>query len=271
MFDKEYFLRSYKDKTVAELRVILDQSVAARYSQDEEGARLLLAKAEACAELINKKNEAANYIEKEELNRTYSLSEWERANSARRKKAISNLPAATSYHGQLVVAVLGEEDFLTAEEIRQWSDELATMGAGEYHKLLKALCDEEILCCTEDGKYSILSFCTPDLMRTDPMQWLKQRHVCTDDRIKMLKEEAELKFWQHMIKKGEPCTEVDWIECTWINYRKNQVADNPQFHYGRAAHELSEFVKNGVLSITPIDDSDLHYYYFTMLGEKEGE
>lgn len=270
MFDKEYFLRWHKDKTVAELRVIMEHNAAAIYSQNEEGARMLLAESQACAELVQKKNAASDYIETEEMNRAYSLPTWERANDARRKKAVHNLPAATSYRGQLVIAVLEEEDNLTAEEIRQWSDELSAMDNDEYKKLLDALCGEEILYCTNDSKYAILSFCSPDLQRTNPMLWLK---LNLKDRTwkNGLLEGKEWEFFQRMIDTKKPVTEVDWIECTWIDYRKKQIPDNPKFHYGRAKSELSEFVEDGILSITPISDSDLNYYYFTMLGEKEGK
>lgn len=272
MIDKEFFLRMHKDKSVDELRVIVHHNSAAIYSVDADGAKTLLAESEACAELLKQKTDAAAYMQQENINRMYSLNEWEKANSARRKKAILNLPAGTSYNGQLVVAVLDDAaESLTAAEIRQWSDELTAIEDGEYQKLLNALCNEEVLCCTQDGKYSILSFCTPDLQRTNAMLWLKKRLNYDKDSYIYSEDKKKLAFFQRIIDTKQPVTEVDWIECTWIDYRKKQVADNPQFHYGRAAHELSEFVKNGVLSITPIRDSDLHYYYFTMLGEKEGE
>lgn len=272
MLDKEYYLKWYKDKTVDELRVILEHNSAAIYSKTVEEARIMLAESEACSELVRKKVEAEAYIQQEDINRMYSLSEWEESNSARRKKAILNLPAGTSYNGQLVVAVLDDAaESLTAAEIRQWSDELTAIEDGEYQKLLNALCNEEILYCTDTGKYSVLSLCTPDLVRTDPMLWLTQRYDYIRADFRDSKQDSELKFLQHLVATRNPVTEVDWIELTWKEYDKNRMLNNPQWYYQRATRELSKFVEDGVLSITPINDSDLHYYYFTLLGEKEGE
>ena len=272
MLDKEYFLRWHKDKTVAELRAIMNHNSAAIYSQDAEGAQTLLAESRACQELIRQKEEAASYMQQEEMIQKEFLPVWENANDARRRKAILNLPAATSYCGQLVAAVLEEEDGLTAEEIRQWSDDLTSMEDAEYKKLLADLCKEEILYCTTEGKYFLLSLCTSDLWRTNPMLWVtRQRFDYIGAEIYHIKKENDRVFFQRMIESGKPATEIDWIECVWTDYRKKNVPENPQFSYGRAKEELSKLVEAGILSITRVPRSDLNYYYFTMLGEKGGE
>lgn len=272
MLDKEFFLRRHKDKTVAELRAIMNHNSAAIYSADADEAQTSLAESDACLELIRQKEEAAFYMQQQEMIQKESLPVWENANDARRKKAILNLPAATSYCGQLVAAVLEEEDGLTAEEIRQWSDDLASMEDTEYKKLLADLCTEEILYCTTAGKYFLLSLCTSNLWRTKPMLWVTQQHFdYISAEIYNIKKENDWVFFQRMIESGKPTTEVDWIECVWTDSRKKDVPDHPQFHYRRAKEELSKLVEAGVLSITQVPCSDLNYYYFTMLGEKGGE
>lgn len=123
---KNICLITHKDKTDDELRAILNHNAVAIYNQEGLDAYKTLGESEACSELLKQRQEKTAYRESEELGLTDALKYWEKANITRRKKAILNLPAATSYYGQLVVAILEEEE-LTAEEIRQWSDELTAM------------------------------------------------------------------------------------------------------------------------------------------------
>ena len=269
MLDKKLYLQLHKDKTKAELRAILTHNAIAISSKSGDDAQNMLAESQACSELLQKMISAEEYLLQEGLQQEFAEVTWKNSLENRRNKAILNLPAATSYHGQLVAAVLDEEDGLTADEIRNWSDELLAMADHEYEKLLTDLCNEEILCCTKEGVYSILSLCMPDLMRTNVMLWLAKHYDYVTEENASFFHEGERAFLHHLLNTRKPATEIDWIEYAWKENRKKNVAANPRASYSYAKKELSKFVEDGVLSITPIADSDLNTYYFTMLGEKE--
>lgn len=258
---RDLCLLTHKDKTDDELHAILEHNSVAIYTLDKADAYAALGESEACNEILAKRAQLQNYKFNEELNMMFALQNWEEANVARRKKAIMNLLAATSYHGQLVTAVLEEEDGLTAEEIRNWADELAAMDDDEYKKLLDNLDKERVLFLDNDGKYYLLSLCTADLFPTNPSLWLEYHHCF-----------GYGKFLQHMVATRKPLTERDWIEISGSYFNKRDLEENPKKAYQNVKKNyLDSYVKDGALSVTPIPDSDLNYYYFTMLGEWEGE
>ena len=258
---KRTCLMTHKNKTDEELMEIVNHNSVAIYSQDDLETYKTVGETEACVELLKQRREQREYKNAEEESLWGSLQHWEEANDARRKKAITRLPHATSYHGQLVAAVLEEEEGLTAEEIRKWSDELTTMNDKEYHRLLEGLCREDIVYYDEDDKYYILSLCTPDLFPSNPSLWLEYHHCY-----------GYGKFLQHMVATRKPLTERDWIEISGSYFNKRDLEENPKKAYQNVKKNyLDSYVKDGALSVTPIPDSDLNYYYFTMLGEWEGE
>lgn len=266
-------LQVHQDKSDEDLRKIINQNAFnAQLTNDQIELTRLCGEIDGCKEILEwRKNEG-----KQKEDEAYAIKkaqrDWPSTVAHRRKKAILNLPVATSYYGQLVAAILDDaEHSLSATEIRQWSDELVAMNDSEYKKLLDDLCSEEILYRTNDDMYAILSLCTPDLFPTNPQLWMQvhgpHANYYTDS-----------KFLQYLLETGRPATELDWIDLqpnaahlytpapgkisprTWKDSYKNI----------RNSY-LNTYLRDRVLSATPIPGTDLNYYYFVMLGEKEGE
>lgn len=258
---KEACLDLYEEKTDSELEAIIRHNAFAIISQTASAAAVTAGESEACSEILEKRKAKQDYESRTQEALRVASSTWESAVNTRRKNAILNLSAATSYHGQLIAAVLDETDNLTAQEIRQWADELTSLTDSDYNALLEDLIEEKVLLVNDEGRYSLLSLCTPELFPSNPMHWAKMHSEWFGS--------AERKFIQHIIDTGKPATEADWIEITWSNVMKENYASKPKTAYSRAKNELRTPVNSGVLSCYPISNTDLNYYYFTMLGEKE--
>lgn len=259
--NKDTYLSLYKDKSDSELQTIIRHNVFAIMSQSGIEAAATAGESEACAELLKRRQENQEYENSVQEALWSAPREWEETVAERRRNAILNLSAATSYHGQLIAAVLDETDNLTAQEIRQWADELTLLTDSDYNALLEDLVEEKVLLVNDEGRYSLLSLCTPELFPSNPMHWAKMHSEWFGS--------AERKFIQHIIDTGKPATEADWIEITWSDFMKENYASKPKTAYSRAKNELSTHVDSGVLSCYPISNTDLNYYYFAMLGEKE--
>ncbi len=85
------------------------------------------------------------------------------------KKAYLNLKAAFTPNGQLVAAILEEENSLTESEIHNWCDELQEIDDNEFHELLQNLVDDGVIGKVEaddvvpEEKYQLLRMCLKSL------------------------------------------------------------------------------------------------------------
>lgn len=271
--------REHCNKSEAELNQIVQHNYLAIHStNDEIEAAKMLGEMKGCQEILRWRKEEEERILNEEMAIGAASADWLLGLQDRKKKAAHNLPAATSYHGQLVAAILDEEDNLTAEGIRQWADELVAMDDEEYKKLLDALVDENILYINNDGNYSLLTLCTPNLFPTDQLKFLKILHpnLFVDTELSGILAErrrAPEKFLRRLAKKSY-VTEKDWMEITKPHDKRSPYKfDNDRYEraFRSGKRELKELVDKGILRMTPIPDTELNLYYFAMLGEKEGE
>lgn len=264
----EKAIREHKDKSDAELeKIAMHNAVAIQTTSDLIESSKMLGELKGCKEIQRWRAEEMErkLLEASSIGR--ASASWLLGQHDRKKKAVLNLPVATSYHGQLIAAILDEEDDLTAEEIRQWSDELAAMDNKEYKKLLAALVDENILYINNNGNYSLLTLCTSDLFPTDPLLFIEK--VC-DHYIDF----DVQKFLEFLAEKKMPATENEWMEINEpYKERSPYKWDNDNFEraFRAGKNKLQQCVKEGILSMTPVPDTKLNCYYFTMLGEMEGE
>lgn len=281
---KSLYLLKYKDITDEKLEEISNHlRTVGVFSSNTTEALKALGELEACNEIMSQRRARKQY--KKDLERTlkFAFIFWEEALAERRQKAVLNLPAATSYHGQLVAAVLDAEDDLTADEIRLWSDELEAMDDDLYRTLLQELVNEQII-VAENGKYSLLTLCTEDLFPSDPLRLAGIRQflsydsdfqnqlVQSDKNILLpLHDESDFSpmkrnwldgdakaFLQKMVETGTPLTERDWIEINGMSYDLEKMEENPVAAYRSARNTIKNYAKAGIFSMFPIANLGLN-------------
>jgi hypothetical protein len=163
-------------------------------------ARLWLAEVMACQEIVEDRI-------KEKVEQKAALETWKSSIPQRIERNILNLPAASSANGQLIAAILEDEDGKTAEEISGWCDELADLGLDECKSLLDQLVSEGILELGKDQKYYLLNICTSTLYPPNISTWAERQfkrkyrysHASYTEKLII----AVLDFWK------EPLTEDD--------------------------------------------------------------
>ena len=136
---RELALMDLQDKSINELREVMlkDLSLVSGLPSTQSGALegyKLLGEADACRDLI------AHHEEIRKLK-----TEWKDAAKQRAARAITNMPNAITYEGQLVASILEEENGLAADEIACYTDELAAMDEEAFIKLLAGLAAEGII------------------------------------------------------------------------------------------------------------------------------
>lgn len=176
---KRLALLQHKDDTDEQLRETVLRNVRAigLLPSTNQGAMegyKLLGEVDGCNEILAQRQAKRQKTQD-------AKDKWKRELADRRKKAVLNLPNAVSSNGQLVAAILEDEDGKTAEELHGWCDELAALSDEDFNALLNGLVDEGIL--RRKGKsYRLLTPCTEELTYT-MKAW--------EDRVKELYESPE--------------------------------------------------------------------------------
>ena len=159
---KRYYLTEHENKPDKELMRIAQDSARAvslipanATSSDIAKGQQLLSEVAACQEILEKRKKNRDAVDN-------AIKSWESELQRRKESAILNLPYASSLNGQLVAAILEEEDGKTADEIRAWYDELVVMDDQEYQALLNGLMTESIIEKKGD-RYYLKNICTADL------------------------------------------------------------------------------------------------------------
>jgi hypothetical protein len=237
-------------------------------------AQLWLAETTACNEIIERRK-------KDKEAKQNALETWQLTIENKAESNILNLPAASSANGQLIAAILEDEDGLTAEEITGWCEELTLLGLEECKKLLDQLVAEDILELGKDQKYYLLNICTPSLFPSDAglESWM-QRHFKRHPELETYTAKliiAVIHFYFRFLK--EAFTKEDLVERIQNISTKDLkvlIADYP-FVVGigsvSAALEnasilttLRQLSRYRMISYTTING--YNFYYFRMLGEK---
>ena len=264
---RNQLLYSYKNKPDEELKAIINHNGRAIHSQDLVEASKSLAEMEACNILLKQRAEdrlaqaSARLEEQQALEK--AMVAWNNNISLRKMNAILNLPVATSYHGQLVAAVLSEEDGLTVNEICQWSAELSALKRVELDKVIKGLVNEGIIVIDQAERCWLLTICDKSLFPVDAVQWAKKKYQ--HERNREL-HETQLNFVVALAANNGPLTEYDWLK---ISGALKELEQAKQTKYSSTSRitKLTFLVDAGILSVTPVQNSNCNLYYFPMLGE----
>ena len=158
---KSLYLIQHRDDSDDQLRETMVNN--ARIAQGLPPAQIaegykLLGEIDACNEILKERKEAKEKI-------AAGKKEYESSLDRRRDDALLTLKAAPTPNGQLVAAILEEEDGKTAEELAGWCDELDSLDDADFRALLSDLVDDGIIEKREDGKYYLR------VVLTDKVQW----------------------------------------------------------------------------------------------------
>ena len=252
-------------KSDEELRQIVlnNQQKIAAIPQNASGALLtqgeqFLAEMKFCTKLLKSRQKAREA--------------WKNQLTERRKAAVLNLKTAVSPNGQLIAAILEDEDGKTEAEISAWCDELAAMEDSELADLLAALMNEGVL-EMRDNRYFLRCVCTETLFPEYPADWalqtLKKKwgHGASSNTEIVLR---TLAF------KGSAllCTDFpdavpaplgDHVDCGKAAFQESlQSLDS-----SLADVILQDCAYHGVLKESVLHGERL--YYFPMLGEEVGK
>ena len=221
-------------------------------------AEWLLKEMEFCKEIVESRKNAKE--------------KWKAALPDRVEAAILNLETAVSPNGQLVAAILEDEDGKTAAEINAWCEELAAMEEQDIVALLDALVKEGVL-EQREGKYYLLRVCTETLFPEYPTEWAlrvlrhKAVHYGATEEIILRSLEGS----------DGPLLAADFPDAVkkssnyyWM--KRNLDCDGEDFdtlvgaiESGKAEYYLQDLMYDGVLQETWEHGERL--YYWPMLGE----
>lgn len=112
--------------------------------------------------------------EKYRENLSAMIERWTKDLPARKRAAVLHLPNAVSPNGQLVAAILEDEDGKSADELAGWCDELAALDAESFQALLDGLVQEKILTRDDSGLYHLQNICD-ERMQVDTERILAAR------------------------------------------------------------------------------------------------
>lgn len=267
---KDTYLRLHKTKSDEELRAILMHNAMA--AQHQVGAELCktVGESDACSEILQQRKAKREREEAEQEAFHDALSAWYRSYNERFEEAIINLPVATNYQGQLVAAILEEEDGLTAAEIAKWSAELSEMKEADYKRLLSSLVSEGVIALDKNNKYWLLSVCDKTLTIANPLLWAQK--VSKLKNVELSKN--QLAFLTTLSTQDEPLTEYDWFEL--VAFSSSDLANTKNAFnrkYGNSwvmdkLSDLEKLVDLDILKQTPVDGKKWSFYHFPLLGER---
>ena len=223
-----------------------------------EGYRLM-GESEACSEILSERQSRREQIKKKK-------EEWKKGLPVRKERAVLQIPTAVSPNGQLVAAILEDEDGKTAEELSGWCDELGSLDEQELEKLLGGLEKEGVVKRDSDGQYHLRRLCTEDLL-PDADTAIGEIGALYDE-----KEKANARLIvRMMLDEAVPLCVQDCLDLLG-SYQRLAVSDA---RYREADLAMSEF--DARWSIGKMRDAGLvsrqysadgkDYYWFTLPGE----
>ena len=168
---------------------------------------------EACSNIIERRKRNASIIDN-------ARKHWAATETKRRDKAILRLPNASSPAGQLIAAILEEEDGKTAQELHEWCEELEAIGDTEFRSLLNGLVAEGVLSYNQ-GKYYLITICTESLRPEFSVEWAKRRLIAAGTTYEL--EENLLVLWA-INELKHPADQKEIIEI--INKKQKAIVRN---------------------------------------------
>ncbi len=175
-----HYENMYRKKSDIELSMIVSSTASQIGLMDAAGTSV------AQAEELFAKMEAANRITSQREAKRQAVvnakREYDNTLEARKKKAILNLRTAASYNGQLIIAILEDEDGKSKDDFFDW-EELSELGEDGIKKILSELCKEGMIELRDDGKYYLLEILNTSLIPHDIVKWglRKAFHICPEN------------------------------------------------------------------------------------------
>ena len=110
-----------------------------------------------------------------------ALDRWQNSQDEELRRCMLNLPCGSSANGQLVAAILEDEDGLTAQQIGGWCDELSQLDENTLDELLDGLVRERVL-FQEGDRFYLKNIVTEDLYPEYPLGWCAERILSFADQ-----------------------------------------------------------------------------------------
>lgn len=238
----------------AELReIVTNNSIKSFGMKNTAELERIVRESKFCASLVESRAKARN--------------EWKNNLRARKHNAILNLKTAVTPTGQLIAAILEDEDSMTVDELCSWCEELEKMGQGEVQTILDALVSEGVL-RKKENTYQLYRVCTESLFPEDPVEWANR--VTKLRRGKPIHDECKRILLRVLKWHGKAMDPTDFpkeIE-EYEVYLRCEGKLAPVLQEIRKLDNVNvirricqEFVLDGILGETD------GVYYFTMLGE----
>lgn len=150
------------------LKIIEDASAKAQGTTNVAMLEKLLGEIEACREIIEARNKRRVHIDKTVSDLKKKMNNWA-------SDGILSCPVSVTPNGQLIAAILEDEDGLSENEIGGWCDELSALPNNQLHEILDGLVEEHVLTVDEDKRYHLHLLCTGRPYTDNPNKWLSER------------------------------------------------------------------------------------------------
>ena len=260
---------THKDDSDEHLREIVTRnlSAAAGMPNTEDGiieSYKLLGEAEACSELLSEREEKRERVRD-------AAEKWKRDLPGKKEGRFLRLKNAASPNGQLVAAILEDEDGKTAEELAGWCDELAEIPDEKFSELLEGLITEGFLEKDDKNRYHLLGICTEDPFLSPEAVEARLNRLYGEDNDEYNEKEKNTARWILYVLRdnGAPMSAQDCLD--QMQDRSELPADLRFADMEDTSNEfevrwrMNHLAKNGILCKEySVDNKD--YYWFAMLG-----
>ena len=202
---KSLGLIQHKDKSDSELQQIRlnNASIVAGLGTDPRSIAQgyqLLGEVDACNEILAQRKEERDEIQS-------GKKKWVEELQKRKDDALLTLRAAATPNGQLVQAILEDEDRLSRSELAGWCDELASLDDAVLDQLLKDLVEDGVLESPDnEGRYRLRVVCDAD------MQWSADNSVRAIAHSDMRHKETAKEIMFLLAMEGEPMCPEEIVE-----------------------------------------------------------
>ncbi len=256
----------HKNDTDEQLKEIFvrNSGAIARMPQTESGileSYKLMGEMEACSQILSERQAKKNRIKG-------AADAWQAGRKGKEKERFLYMKNAASPNGQLVTAILEDEDGKTAEELATWCDELEELPEEDFKSLLDGLVEEGFVERDDEERYHLLGICTEDPVLSPEMaERRSDRHYSYDEEER----DNARRILYVLRKTNKP---MNPQECLDRFPEYPELRTDPR--YAHAEPSPSEFdvrwtmktlAEQGILSKEySVEDTD--YYWFATLGKR---
>lgn len=259
-------------KTDEELRniVMYNAQKIVAMPQTQSGlleATKLLGEQKACNELLKDRENNREEIVK-------AKKQYNESKDGKLLEYVLNLPTAVTPNGQLVAAILEDEDGLTKEDLHNWCEEFEQLSDEEFDSLINGLVAERII-SKKDNVYKLQAICGKNLTADNPYTWMIERINSlsySNEKKSAMRGFAEILYYeQGLVSNGEltdPSCMKGKLKNIADNY-KSYDADTKAFYdmrYQERENIISQLVMAGIISSERINGKLLYHYY--VLGKQ---